>query len=84
MSRDNESRFARAYTKDQLKGRHHLTLTPPELNKAFLAECTKRDRVPSDLLRIILKERYSAEVHYPESVEVSPRGGERTGKREVA
>ncbi len=67
----------------QLRGKHHINIVPPELNKAFLEECTLKDRVPADLLRIILKERYASEVHYPKSVEGKPHGIERQEKREV-
>lgn len=76
MPQESEPKYRRQYTKDQLKGRHHLTLQPSDLNEAFLEECTLKDRNPSDLLRVILKERYSSEVHYPKSVEVKPHGDE--------
>lgn len=55
-------KFRREFTKDQLKGRHHLTLTPPELNEVFLRECDRERRGPSDMLRIILEDRYANKV----------------------
>jgi hypothetical protein len=84
MPHGNEPKFRREYTKDQLKGRHHLTLTPPELNETFLKECDRERRGPSDMIRIILEDRYASEVHYPKSVDAKPHGGERPSKREVA
>ena len=84
MSRTSEPKFRREFTKMQLRGKHHINIIPAELNKAFLAECEKQRRVPADLIRIILEDRYAAEVRYPKSVEGKPHGGERTGKREVA
>lgn len=68
----------------QLRGKHHINIVPPELNKAFLEECTRKDRVPADLLRIILKERYASEVHYPTSIEVKPHGLKHPAKGEAA
>jgi hypothetical protein len=84
MPRASEPQFRREFTKMQLRGKHHINIIPPELNKAFLEECEKQRRVPADLIRIILEDRYSAEVHYPKSVDVHPHGFERPGKREVA
>lgn len=83
MSHDSDLKYRRKFTKDQLKGRHHITITP-ELNMKFLEECEKERRVPADWLRIILEDRYSSEVHYPKSVEGKPHGVERQDKREVA
>lgn len=84
MTHASEPKFRREYTKDQLKGRHHLTLTPPELNETFLKECDRERRVPSDMIRIILEDRYASEVQYPKSVEVKPHGVVQPRKREVA
>jgi hypothetical protein len=73
-------KFEREFTAEQLKGKYHLNLYPEALNQAFLDECRKWDRAPADLLRIILKERYTGEeIHYPLSVDVSPKR-----KRDVA
>lgn len=80
----NDGAFRREFTKDQLAGKHHAKLTP-DLNKAFLEECDKERRGPSDMLRIILEDRYSAtEVHYPNSVSAKPHVAERPHKREIA
>ena len=77
-------KFKREFTKDQLRGKHHATL-PLDLNVAFLAECDAQRRGPSDMIRIILEDRYASEIHYPNSVEAKPHGGEaRPGKRDVA
>lgn len=90
MPHDSEPKFRRDYTKDQLRGRHHLTLTPASLNEAFLAECDRQRRVPSDMIRIILEDRYIKEVsvdvdvHYPKSVDVNPRSTTKSRKQEVA
>lgn len=88
MPVDNDAKFRREFTADQLKGRHHITITPPALNAAFLEDCARQRRVPADLIRIMLEDRYaneiSEEVHYPKSVEAKPHGGERSRKHEVA
>jgi predicted anti-sigma-YlaC factor YlaD len=83
-----EPKFRREFTKDQLAGKHHAKLTE-ELNKAFLQECDAQRRGPSDMIRVILEDRYAAEIHYPKSVEVEvdmtpPQRAERHRKREVA
>lgn len=67
MPRDKLPQFRREFTKDQRAGKHHATLTT-ELNKYFLAECDKQRRGPSDLIRLILEDRYASEVHYPKSI----------------
>ncbi len=75
MSHEAETpKFRREFTKLQLRGKHHLTLTPPELNAAFLRECEEKRRVPADLMRIILEDRYTSVVHYPKKVDVKPQG----------
>lgn len=56
------TKFKREFTKDQLRGKHHVTLTP-QLNEAFLHECDEQRRGPSDMIRIILEDRYSAREH---------------------
>lgn len=67
-----EAKFKREFSKEQLRGKHHITLIPPELNEAFLQECAAERRVPADMLRIILEDRYSkVETHYPKTVEYS-------------
>ncbi len=68
----------------QLRGKHHINIIPPELNQAFLEECEKERRVPADLIRIILEDRYLSEVHYPKAIDVKPHESPKIAKREVA
>lgn len=84
MPHANEPKFRRSFTKQQLSGKHHISLIPAELNMAFLSECDRERRVPADMIRIILEDRYASEVHYPKSVDVKPHGAEQPRKREVA
>lgn len=77
-----ETKFRREYSKEQLRGKHHITLTPPELNEAFLRECDAERRVPADLIRIILEDRYGA-VKQSDTVGVERHGANKQSKREV-
>lgn len=83
LEKNNQGKFRRGFSKEQLRGKHHITLTP-ELNEAFLRECDAERRIPADLIRIILEDRYSRnKVRSPYSVDVQPRGGA-AQKRDIA
>jgi len=75
-------RFQPGFSKDAMRGRHFFTLRP-DLNEAFLVECATERRDPTDLIRIILEDRYSkVETNYPKTVEV--REDAKPTKRNVA
>jgi len=80
-NRDGDGMFKREFTKDQLAGKHHAKLTP-ELNKAFLLECDRERRAPSDMLRIILEDRYGEKVIVAKTARAKEVGSERISKRE--